>query len=285
MTIKELVWDIKTLLRQLTDDSYVRDSFLIAKLNMYRAYFIKAENTLYHRIDQEWYQRLKLIDCTNVYSSDDPNIPFSTISFGKFTLPRMIELPNMASVILRTSSMSEQIYYQEYSILVEMIKNKDYRVNIFHYYTRLGDNYYTYPYIKSISPSQVILYNPLDGYSFLTEYANLNELTHNTEYVVVSGILTKDAQIASPTIIRKGEIFIANGNSSYTGNAKVKFTDQVIAVNGDYEYPVGGDIAQRMILEILTKDFQIEQNRIFDTINNSIDDLKLIYSTLGKSRK
>jgi hypothetical protein len=284
MTIKELIWDIKTLLRQLTDDSYVRDAYLIAKLNLYRAYFIKAEQILYQRVDQEWFQRIKKVSCTNVNSADDPNIPFSTVSFGKFTIPRIIELPDMVSLNLRTSSMTEEIYFQDYALLMEMIVNKDNRCKVFKQYTRLGDNYYVYPYIPDIAGSG-ILYNPLNGYQFATEFVDLSNLSHGIEYTVVSGILTKDPAFLSPTVIRKGETFIADGNSVYTGNGKVKLSDQVIAVTGDYEYPVGGDIAQRIVLEILTKDFQIEQNRIFDTINNSIDDLKLIYSKLGKGFK
>lgn len=284
MTLKELIYDIRILLRQLTDDSSVIDSHLIYKLNVYRALFIHDMNVTFKRLDNEWFQRLPLVSCSEVFSSDDPDVPYSSLSYGKFTLPRMIELQEATSMRLRSSSMTTDIYYKSFSELNEMIKAKDYRMKIFTYFSRINNDFYVYPYKTKIS-AEVILFNPLDGYEFQTEFWDLSNLTHGSNYTVISGsvqpvIVTPPAPLA--VVIKKGQTFTANSNYTYTGNGKVKLLDQITAVTGDYEYPVGGDIAQRMVIEILTKDFQIERSQVFDVINDSIDQLKLVYSKVGR---
>ena len=287
MTIKELVWDMRILLRQLTDDSSVNDAHLIHKLNIYRALYIVEQYNMGYRLEEEWFQRLPLTECTPVNSGDDPNVPYTSINFGKFTLPRVIELPGGVSLKLRTSSMALEIYWKNMSELMQMIKSKDYRVKIFKFYTRIGNEFYIYPYTEKIA-TQAILFNPLDGYQFDTEYGDLANLNAGYEYKVVKGSITQSNPATEPptlTVYAKEETFTSNASYTYSGTGKVKLTDQVLAVNGDYEYPISPDIAQRIIIDILTKDFQIERSQIFDVINDSIDQLKLIYSGLSGTRK
>lgn len=285
MTPEEIIYDIRTLLRQLHDDSSVKDAHILRKISNYRALFIKIDNEANKRLEDSWFQRLKLTSLTPVFSSDDPTIGFTTVKMGRCTLPTIIDLDMMASIRLTTASRMKEVYYKDFAMLREMIMADDYRLKIFDFYTKMGQNtYYFYPYHDRISPD-LILDDPFDGYIFNTEFGDLANLSHGISYTVVDGTiksLATSGTVDIETIYKKGETFIADGNLVYSGIGHVVLTTQITAFSETSNYPIGADIAQRIVMEILTKDFQLQMTKIVDVINDSMDALKLVYSEIGQ---
>ena len=68
-----------------------------------------------------------------------------------------------------------------------------------------------------------------------------------------------------------GQTFTAV-NSTYTGNGYVVSSSRTKVYTEDSPYPITGDMARQLILDILVKEFQIEESKITDVKNSSADD-------------
>ena len=279
MTLKDIVYDIKTLLRQVTDDTSVSDVFLVHKINNYREILANAYYQQYKVLDPALFQRLGVLDTTDVLSSDHPAIGYGSVRFSKVSLPKLMSIPDAMTV--QVSEVSRLKILTEVSLpyLLEVIKNKDYRLKIWHLYFREDDAINIYPTIKKVAVSAA-LSDPRDGYKFKTEYGNLAALTSNNQYTVLSGSVRENIA-STQNIYVKGDTFTTDANGTYSGDGKVKLTTQYSAVSMSDDYPISREMAQEIVIQILTRDYQIERQQIFDTFNDAMDQLKVIAKNVG----
>ncbi len=269
MKIDKIIYDIKHLLQALTDDTRVNDGHLIFKINNYWALFLKEEIKGTGILNKQYYQRIPLIITNPVSSADDPNVSGGTIKFSKITIPPILDIGQKEPAMdLFMAQKHKRIYYIDRDLLMEMIECKDERLDIFKFYILEGNSCYIYPLVNNVAFSG-LLQNPLDASVFYTTPEALFNLETGIEYIVNSGSVKE-----SDNIYLKGEVFTCIANTTYSGDGIVYRTQKVIDSTVNHDYPISPDMAQRIILEILTKDFMLEQQNVTDIFNDSIDQLK-----------
>jgi hypothetical protein len=275
MTLEQIINDIRLILRATTDDSRIVDSHLLRKILNYRSLFIVESFLQTGNINTQWVQRLGNKSLTSVGSGDNPNIPDGTVRFGKITLPNVIPVGQERGIYrISDTQRQKQIYYTTWPMLIHMITALDTRLNLFRYYANLGDEYYVYPYVSEID-IMLILDNPLDGYSFSTERVTLDDIVDTTEYFIISGTV-REVDAGITTVHLKGSSFVGSDTAIYSGDGKIRRFSQIITEAYNNEFYVDSGMAQRIVLEILTKDFAIERQSVSDIINDAQDQTKIL---------
>jgi hypothetical protein len=112
----------------------------------------------------------------------------------------------------------------------------------------------------------MVLNRPKDAAIINTEFVYSGNLVVGTSYTVYEAQVVHNGLGYNP-----GQTFTAV-NANYTGLGKVKTTSRTSAYNEDSPYPAQGDMVRQIILEVLTKEFGIEETKIVDVKNNSEDD-------------
>lgn len=276
MKIDKIVYDIKHLLNALTDDTRINDSHLIFKINNYWALFLKDDYIKTGHISKKYYQRIPLIDVHAVTSADDPNVIGGTVRFGKFTMPSILDLGNEEPPVdIYTAQRQERIYFIDRNFLFELIKSKDERLDLFKYYFYEGNTVYIYPVVTRISFIGLIE-NPLEASLFYTTPEPLFNLSAGIEYIVTQGSIKCDTGDGRINIYSKGATFTVYSSYTYSGDGVVYRANKIIDVTNDMEYPISPDMAERIILEILTKDFMLERQTLADIFNDSKDQFQSI---------
>lgn len=274
MKVEEIIYDIKHLLNALTDDTRVSDAHLLFKINNYRDFFLREELRFDKTLNNSYYQKLPEINVFHTNSGDLPDVN-STIKFGKITLPDMMIPEDREEPFLNLymTARHRRIYYITRDVLMEMIFAMDSRLDYTNYYLyEGGNNAYIYPYHKTVS-GNAVLTNPLDAKQFYTTDVHLSDLENGVEYIVTSGYIK---EMPSATLYKIGGTFTANLNYTYSGDGKVYRTSKVIENTMQGEYPVTGSMAEKIVLEIITKDFQIEKRNVMDIFNDAVDQLKVV---------
>ena len=273
MKIENIVYDIKHLLNALTDDTRIADGHLIFKINNYWAIFLKEDYNQTGILNKSAYQRIPLITSYPVSSADDPSVDGGTIKFSKITVPKLIQLGEREPAMdLWMSQKHQRIYFIDRDTLMEMIIANDELLDIFKYYIYEGNDVYIYPVVGNVSFAG-LLETPMDASMFYTTPEALFDLTAEIEYIVTSGSVK-----AGTTVYLKGETFTAVSGTTYSGDGVVYRSTKVIDANKDMEYPISSDMAERIVLEILSKDFMLEKQSIFDIFNDSADQFKAVRS-------
>ncbi|MFA6916982.1 MAG: hypothetical protein WC222_11335 [Parachlamydiales bacterium] len=277
MTLEQIINDIRLILRATTDDSRIVDSHLLRKILNYRSLFIIDSFLQTGTFNTQWIQRLGNKSLTSVGSADNSNIPEGTLKFGKVTLPNVIPVgPERGIYRISDTQRQKQIYHTTWPMLTHMIAALDTRINLFRYYANIGDEYYIYPYVSEVDV-MLILDNPLNGYSFSTELIVLTDIEDGVEYFVISGTV-KEVDGAVITIHSKGSSFTGSSTSVYSGDGKIREYNQIVTEAYNNEFYIDSGMAQRIVLEILTKDFAIERQSISDIVNDSQDQTKILTS-------
>jgi hypothetical protein len=278
MTLEQIINDIRVILRATTDDSRLVDSHLLRKILNYRSIFVVESFLQTGSMNTNWVQRLGNKTLTPVSSSDNPNIPEGTVKFGKVTLPNVIPVgPERGIYRISDTQRQKQVYIVTWPMLMHMISGLDARLNLFRYYVNIGNEYYVYPFTNEID-IMLILDNPLDGYSFSTERIQLADVLDGIEYFIISGSV-KEVNGGITTIYSKNSSFTASEMALYSGDGKIRKYDQVVSETYNKEFPVDSFMAQRIVLEILTKDFAIERQNVSDVVNDSQDQVKILTQT------
>lgn len=222
MTLQEIVYDIRYVLRQTKDDTRVRDEFLMSKIHTYRSGFIQQSFPLNRYLNPLWLQDLKKLSTTKVNSADDPSIPDTSISLGKVVLPNLVSLPEDIGLFRVAGSSKQRAYtpvgMNYFYLLIDI--DPVTAVNQMIYY-RAGNFIFLYPYNTECNV-MAILGNPLEGY-------------------IIENNVKRD----------------------------LRWTD---------EYHIDRNMAQDVILSILTKEFAIEMKMISDIRNDAQDQFKILTS-------
>jgi hypothetical protein len=274
MKHSEIVWDIITILTKsnITNDERFGEAIISSKINNYRAQKIIRDWNANKHINPVYLQDFGV---DNVNSADDPAISHTSLCFGKVTLPPVVTFYDSSLFdkgVWRVASSSKQKRYAPVTMdkLMLMIALNDWTLNHYHYYLRIGNALYLYPYVNQVN-YVLVCENPFDGYVFRTEKIYSGELINGENYTVESGSI-----IYNGTNYSFGATFTANAVGIFTGTGVVKFTTKKRRLTWDDEYPVSREIAQEIIIDILTKDYNIERQQVADITNDAMDEMKVM---------
>jgi hypothetical protein len=229
MKLNYLVYDIREIKKAIDDDSDLDDLWIINKINMYRGIIIDELFALRGEIDQSWAQRTPRFKFEKVNSADDPNVSITSVTLGKYKLPKVISLPDDEGTIsVMSGGRIREFSRTDFNSLMLRIEVNEERHPYDGWYARVGDEIYVYPY-TIYGQAIIIADDP-------------------TSVKIVEDGVERDFDI----------------------------TD---------EYPLDASLAQRIVLQILTRDLAISDGQIADIINDSQDQLKILTSeNAGKVR-
>lgn len=201
MTIEEIIYDILEIKNATGDDADIDELFLLQKINSYRAVMIQNHYSQRGYIDSSWIQRYPVFDFEKVLSSDDPNIGWGSINLGKYTLPKIISLPEQMGLFqVFGSARARPLSLTDFSTMImragldeELPKNSG-------WISLLGNDIYVYPYLMK-GQAHIIAENPMEVP--IIENGVKRNLTETDEYPLDAGIaqaiileiLTKDLNI------------------------------------------------------------------------------------------
>jgi len=220
MTFEEIIYDVMEIKGALDDDSDLEPMWVLHKLNQYRATHIAAHYFLTNEIDPVWLQRIFKFDWIKINAADDPLIIYSSVTLGKYTFPRIINLPDDIG-IYRVSGSGAILQFEKtnFNVLIMKAEIGEESHGEYGYYSRIGDVVYISPYIMEGS-AMVIAENPMD------------------------------IQIYDSGTLRN-----------------MLFSDP---------YPLDPVIAQKALMDFLTKDMAIAEGAITDIINDSQSQLNIL---------
>lgn len=270
MTGKEITYTIIDLLTRFgyTDDSRLEPENINFMRDNARNYLISQEYRMTKKIDPAWLQDLGFILATPVNYDDDSSVPYCECILSKVTLPETLSLfnpnSNVDEAVKMISSCGTRQFYPYNLELLQQIP-KEHTRNQFYYFCAVGNAYYINKQVEKVRVLAA-LSRPSDAAVINTEYVLTGNLVVGTSYTV------KKAQIVHNGLgYNVGQTFTAV-NANYTGNGYVVPTSRTSSYTEDSPYPVQGDMARLIILEVLTKEFAIEESKITDIKNSSADD-------------
>ena len=264
------IYQVKKILErsQVTDESRHDPEFILDKLLQYRALVIAKKYKETMVINPSWLSNLGLIETTRVLSSDVPDaISTGSTYYSKVQLPEVVNLGNDAGLsYIYTASQNKKLYpLPDLNRLNSMMKVNDMRLGIYTFIIPIGNNMaYIYPLTDRIQ-GRAVLANPLFGIRINTLLVKSGFIEAGVSYEV------KDAEISY-----NGVIYVPNGTfvgiagiSTYTGNGKVYFDESHRTTVFDDPMPISMELYPEIILNILTKEYNIEAQKIPDMINDS----------------
>lgn len=270
MTGNEITYTIINLLTRFgfTDDSRLDPDQIAFIRDTVRAQLINQEFIATKTVDSAWLQDIGFVQTTPVNFNDTENIPYCECIVSKLTLPDSLSLYNPqsatdSSVKLISSCGTRQFYYYPIELLSQI--PKEHIRNNFYYYYRVGNSYYINKKVDKVR-AIMALASPKNSFINNNQYINSGSLIVGKIYIVKDSQVTHDGATYNPE-----QIFQAQ-NSVYTGTGKVVMQSPLSAYNEDSPYPVRMSMARQIILEVLTKEFGIEESKITDVKNNSEDD-------------
>lgn len=270
MTLIELVYDVRHILKQVQDDSSIPDKFIAQLVAKYRAIEIVMDFEKFGEINPVWIQPLGVYNTTKVNASDK-QVNAGTICFGKVTLPPVIKFDNDLGVYrIALSGNQSRIYPLSQDLMMLKIEGNEIS-NGFYFYYKIFNNYFVYPFVSSIFPN-LILEDPMDGYLLTTENVITGNIVTDDSYTVGTGNI-----IYNSTVYNAGDIFTGlSGITTFSGGGTVKYTNNKRRLRMSDEYPIDIAMAGKVILNILTKEFNLQQQQVSDIVNDAADQTKVL---------
>ena len=278
ITKKSIIDDIIILLADfnVTDDSRLDNEYISYKIDEIRAQLIREQYKVTNVIDQTWLQDLGVVAFHNVNFADDPTVSCCECDISKAFIPQIVSLENgngnqdLGLNVLATCGKKK---YYPYSLSIWKDVPANHTRSLFNYYSRINTALYVN---KDVDKLRIygILQNPEDGF--------VKNSTPIASGSIATGIvyLVKGAQI-----IYNGNSYAVNatftgvvGITTYTGSGTIYLNAQAQAFVDTDAYPVTGDMARAIVVEICTKEFKIEQAGLAADVKNNSRDDKFIQS-------
>lgn len=277
ITKKSIIDDIVILLTDFnqSDDSRLDDEYISYKIDEIRAQLIREQYKVTNVIDNTWVQDLGIIDFHEINFADDPNISCCECNISKAFIPQIISLENGngnqdLGLIIMSSCGSKKYYPYPLSLWKDIPIS--HTRSLFNYFSRAN----TAVYKNKLGKSRImgVLQNPEDGFVKNSTPIASGSIATGTVYLV------KGAQI-----IYNGNSYAVNatftgvlGVTTYTGSGTIYLNSQAQAFVDTDAYPVTGDMARAIVVEICTKEFKIEQAGLAADVKNNSRDDKFIQS-------
>ncbi len=275
MTKKQIQDTILNILTkfELSDDSrfaYIAPqlSYLIDQV---RETLIVAQFRTTKVIDRAWLTDLGLVDFHQVNFADDAHTTYCNCDISKTFIPPVISLYGDAGnadlgLYSILSSCGKTEYYPFPMSTWRNIPSEHIRSK-FHYYDRKNTELYVNKKIEQLLMS-VILQNPADGYIISSNPIVSGYITAGTVYLVKFNQIVYNGVVYNKDTTFTGVV----GKTTYTGSGKVVLNSQYTALDENEPYPCTGDMARAIVLEILVKEFGLEEKLVTDMENDSTDE-------------
>jgi hypothetical protein len=274
-TKKRHVDDLLIILTRFgrTDDSRIDPTWLSYKFDQVRAQMIIKSFQDDGVVDRSWLSDLNIQSLHEVNYADDPNVTFCCAEISKLFIPNVVSLRSRkdGNIDLGLFSIISACGTTEYTLFPMTIWKsipKEHIRSKFHYYDRINTSLYINKKVDNLLIRAVLEF-PEDGYIIESEPIASGSLVSGTVYVV------KEKQIVYNSVVYAvNSTFTANATTTFSGNGVVYLNSQLQAIIDTQPYPCSADMARMIVLEILSKEFQIEASQITDVNNNSVDDQK-----------
>lgn len=268
MTLKEIRSHILLVAQnlKLSKDSRISERWVDFVIHDYRARGIREEYARNLFIDPTWISDMGDTPVTIVNSADDPDVALTSKCVSKIDLPDIVSLPDDRGVhrISGASRLSEFYRSTEenyYSLHPGQVEAK------YDYYWRIGPSLYVGSSDKSLKTIRpfLILGNPMDGFVIQTTWVESGDLTVGQSYTVYNTQVIHNSTAYNP-----GQSFTAV-NANFTGNGKVKFTNQKRAITINDPYPMGRTLLEYVTIKIFTNEFQVAKQQVADISADAMD--------------
>jgi hypothetical protein len=274
ITKKKIINDIEIVLSRfgLTDDARLDSDWLSFKIDQIREQLIINQFNETKAIDYTWLSNLDAVDFHKVNFADDITVSYCDCDISKTTIPNVVTLlgeygGNPDIGLWGVMSLCGKTKYYPFPITIWKDIPKEHVRSKFAYYHRNNTELYVNKKVEQLRII-AILSSPEDGY--LINSAPVTTIAAGTVYKVKYKQIYYNSTLYAPDSTFTG----VAGFTTFTGNGTVYLNSQVQSITETRAYPVSGDMARQIVLEILTKEFKIEQTEIPDILNNSVDDIK-----------
>lgn len=279
MTKKELIDDVLMIASDFvpTDDSRLSERWISYKIDHIRAEKIIRNYNVNENVDFAWLSPPFYISLYKINEADNAATFYSNCEMSKCEIPPVISLTNPqdsnqdVGIYALMSSDGKFAYYPRALQMIQMIP-AEHAMKKFRYYARYNTTLYVTGIVDRLRLSPILLY-PEDGYLTNSAPVASGSLVSGTTYIVKFGnVVYNSVQYLGNDPTRN--TFTATATATYTGSGKVYLYNQVEAFEETDPYPVGGEMAREIVLEILTKEFAIEQSMLGDYENDNTDDFR-----------
>ncbi len=269
---KAIVDDITILLTKFskTDESRIDEDYLSFKIDEVRSELIVQKFNATREIDSAWIQDLGLVSFNKTNSADDSSVTTCDCPVYKAVIPQVISLSlgngnqDIGLYSIASACGTKRIYPMPMSKWKYIPPGHE--LGMFPYFERI--NTAMYKNVEGKARILAILQNPEDGFIKNSVPIASGSIVLNTVYIVKFGQVVYNGATYQP-------------NDTFTGAAVTTFSTSIGLVYLYSEaraftdldaYPVSGDMARQITLEICTKEFNIERQAIIDVQNDSRDD-------------
>lgn len=255
------------------DDTRLSDRWISRAIDNVRAVLIVEKYRLTETVDYAWLSQPFYVNFYKINITDDPNMNFCNCDMMKAEIPPVISLTNYnasnqdVGVFALFSACGKYAYYPKPLQLLQNIP-KENTLSKFKYYARYNTVVYATGVATKLRFSPILLY-PEDGYVINSAPVLSGSIVSGTEYIVKFGTI-----VYNTVTYYANDTFTGASPTTFTGTGKVYLKNQISAFEETTTYPVGGDMERDIVLEILTKEFQIEESMISELNNNNSDDQK-----------
>lgn len=252
-----------------TDDSRLDPEWWSMAIDLARQEAIIADYQENGLVRQEWLTELGLQTFQEVNFTDDPNVSFCNCNIAKCTVPNVVSFTQDGQADIGFYSVMSACGKHEYFPyplnLWRIIPSENIRSK-FHYYWRINTvMYINKPKTEKLRMLAVLAY-PEDGYIINSTAQTI--IAAGTVYIVKFGYV-----IYNGTKYEENTTFTGIGGvTTFSGAGTVYLQSQLVNISKTMAYPVSGDMARKIVLDILVKEFGIEERQIVDVTNNSVDD-------------
>ena len=273
MTLNHIVHDLLTILTKsnITDETRIEKRYLEYKIHSWRSKGIRDTYKRNRVINPQWVQYLSNIEFTKVNGADDPLVSDCTEYIGKTVIPTVVSLPKDLGVVRLSTISGTQRYYPISQDRFMGLINGTTRRN-WSYVFKIGNSLYIHPFTEQ-GHINLILDNPMEGFVYDTMDVKSGDLIMGNKYVVHKGNIIHVSVNGDLFPFKKGDIFMAIG-TDFKGEGRIKKSVQKRAITKNDVYQMDFTLYEFVIMSILTKDFAIEESKISDIRNDSIDALQ-----------
>lgn len=277
ITKKGIIDDITILLTKFgrTDDSRLDDDYLSYKIDDVRAVLITDRYKENKEMDSSWLQDLGMVAFTKVNYADDSSVIGCDCPISKAFIPQILSLSlnngNQDLGLYNVLSSCGKTGYYPYELSKWRMLTPDTERSKFHYYSRVNNALYVNKVTDNLRIIAV-LRNPTDGFVKSSLPVASGSIVSGTVYIVKYGQVVYNGVTYQPD-----ETFTGTAATAFfTSIGKVYLDSQARAFVDTDPYPVSADMPRQIVIEILTKEFQIEKQSVIDMMNDSKDDAQKV---------
>jgi hypothetical protein len=273
ITKKGLIDDIQILLTKfsMTDEGRIDEDYLSYKIDQIRAQLIVAKFDKELEVDPTWLQDIGIVTFNKTNFPDDATLTSCQCAISKAFIPQVVSLSagngSQDIGLYGVLSSCGKTRYYPYELAKWSYLPSEHTRNKFHYYSRVNTALYVNKVVSGLR-LMAVLQNPEDGFISNSTPIASGSIVTSTVYIVKFGQV-----IYNGATYQNGDTFTGTAATTFfTSNGLVYLNSAKTAFEDTDAYPVSGDMARQIVIEICTKEFQIEKQAIVDLQNDSRDD-------------